>query len=1290
MYTLLFYLSVLFAHCCLAIPRDYLYDHFDAAVLPKGDDLSEEVHLVVPIIYYGTTFKTIYVNSNGILSFQTDIPQFFNSEFPLDYPIIAPLYSNPTSVFLVTWEDVGYHQNRSDKVNTFQVALISSKDDTYVEFLYPENGIQWIQGTGDGSGLPDARAQAGIISPDGRYHLLGTGDGSGLPDARAQAGIISPDGRYHLLPGSGTDRVHLLEKWSNIDLPGMWLFRVGIVFDENDVEVPDVGVNGQDFTLPKTCAQTSTQCHSNAKCVDFDDGICCQCNNNYYGNGKFCVKNDVPIRVNGKVRGEVNGVQFHSLDLQCYVVMKDARTYTAISKMPIELGFSTQIFQFLGSTIGWIFAKPLADALNGFQITGGVFNQTIELTSINTGHSLTIKQNYLGLDVFDRLRVEVELDGTIPTLPENTNATISEYQEQYSVTGLGVIQSLSTRVLRYNDSYNNQVELPLKIKQDILYDYCRHITPQIGVTWKLKVGKNFISYEAREQIIRFGLSNKVGPLDDIDPCEEGRLTCVENSSCVIDGDSFKCVCNPGFYEIESDNQVYCTDINECQRGQHNCNFNAICINEPGTYRCECKSDFVGDGRICTPATSCASITCPENAQCVQTDIAKCECQPGFVSTGQSCVAVQGHNCYYSNNCSPFGYCALNPNHEHTCYCLPEYRGDGYTCVKASELPPTTTPEEVIPDTTLPPTTTTTEAVTELPPYEENKEPTAQPERVEESCIFGQCWCPKGYEKIPDSIYCQVASQKLEPGEEDSCNVLKNCDIRADCLFTISGSYVCVCKPGYKGDGYTCDIVEESCLDTNICDVHASCQYDEFARPVCICGTGFQGDGLTCMPIAACIKDEDCPINEECSFDQHTQTYECLCKEGTSRDSQHQCVAMDDTCSGGYCVENAECLYDPDFQTHYCACKPNFTGDGITECKPKPLGCDVLKNCGLNANCNYNITISLHQCQCASGYTGDGFVCEKERDCHIDPYMPGYIGNGTFCKEIPKYGGNFLLLNQGMATLKVPYNLSRTSRPRPIQVQMQQIAVGLDSDCLDGRFYWSDIFSRAIKSANYNGTEKKDFITYGVGSPEGISIDWVSRNIYWTDSTNKTIEVANIETRLTRTLITANLVNPRGIAVHPQRGKIFWSDWDRKNPKIEMANADGSDRQIFLNGTAVGLPNSLTIDFDTEHLCYADAGTKSIQCVDIDTRIIRSIAKNCSYPFGIATTRDRIYWSDWLTKKIEQVDKTTLERLTPMIIPMGGGSNKLYEVVAVGERCPSLINVCQYHREQCTVGHIWSL
>lgn len=217
-----------------------------------------------------------------------------------------------------------------------------------------------------------------------------------------------------------------------------------------------------------------------------------------------------------------------------------------------------------------------------------------------------------------------------------------------------------------------------------------------------------------------------------------------------------------------------------------------------------------------------------------------------------------------------------------------------------------------------------------------------------------------------------------------------------------------------------------------------------------------------------------------------------------RDSQHQCIAIDDNCGGGTCVENAECLYDPDYQTHYCACKANFTGDGITECKPKPIGCDILDNCDLNGFCGYNSSSGMYECQCSPGYLGNGITCNKERDCHMDPYMchsdarcvtnamrkyicecrPGYIGNGTFCKEIPKYGGNFLLLNQGMATLKVPFEISKKNRPRPIQVQMQQVAVGLDADCLEGRFYWSDIFSRAIKSATFNGTEKKDFISYG--------------------------------------------------------------------------------------------------------------------------------------------------------------------------------------------------------------------
>lgn len=39
-------------------------------------------------------------------------------------------------------------------------------------------------------------------------------------------------------------------------------------------------------------------------------------------------------------------------------------------------------------------------------------------------------------------------------------------------------------------------------------------------------------------------------------------------------------------------------------------------------------------------------------------------------------------------------------------------------------------------------------------------------------------------------------------------------------------------------------------------------------------------------------------------------------------------------------------------------------------------------------------------------------------------------------------------------------------------------IGVDKDCSRGRVYWSDISSRQILSANYNGTDKKVFIKDG--------------------------------------------------------------------------------------------------------------------------------------------------------------------------------------------------------------------
>ncbi|KAL3266111.1 hypothetical protein HHI36_010297 [Cryptolaemus montrouzieri] len=1311
------------------IPAGLLYDYNvkEAVKLPKGDDVSSKaISLKVPVIFFGEAFDTIYVNNNGLLSFQTEIPTFLNLEFPLDYPAIAPFYSNVdttnagtvsyyetedpgllqratenihdqfiehgnfqgTSLFIATWEAVGYHEKKADKVNTYQVVIVTDGVDSFVELLYPENGIQWIQGTGDESGLPDARAQAGFIASDGSVFTL---------------------------PASGTEQVKYLESWSNMNLLGQWTFKIS----EDNIMEPDQNNEEKPSKVPgDTCAKAPTYCHVHGKCIDYEEGFCCECNEAYYGNGRSCVKKDAPLRVNGKVTGTINGEKLGNLDLQSYIVMLDSRAYTAISRVPEPIGPDVQSLQILGSVIGYLFAKPIRGAINGYQLTGGVFNHTAQLFFPNTNQSIIITQKYHGLDLFDQLRLEANIQGEIPSLPKDAKVVIDEYQEEYTVTSPGTIQLSSNRVFKHQDASGAEIVHPYTVYQSFQFEECKYANSSVGNSWKLKVGKNFISYENREQIIRFGLSNKITPIGDFDPCEEGRSTCQENSVCVVENDSYRCVCAVGFQYFQAeDGSTICGDTNECAIGIADCNYNAQCINLIGSYKCQCNPGFVGDGHTCENAPTCTNVNCNENAKCVEANgVAGCRCEDGFTGDGQVCQPRVGHSCHIANNCSPYGICQIDPaTEEYHCFCMPGFEGDGYRCTQRIVIPSSTeeqltttsrssdngeynSTESISPTSSEPSYTTPTEAGIQT-----------TTDRVPKSCNNVSCWCPSGFVLDQLTQYCiRIEDYKdmTTLTYNANCNDLNNCHRDAQCKYNpITSSFSCICNEGYEGDGFSCNEVRVSCLVENNCDVHATCAYDDaMGRSKCVCMSGFEGDGYTCT-LAICTSNDDCTATEECLY-TNAKRYECVCKEGYARDSQNLCVDNSNSCGGGTCVENAECLYDETYTTHYCSCKTGYVGDGITECKLKPIGCNILNNCGLHAVCVYDEQTELHTCKCQAGFYGDGFVCHLVQNCLAIPSLcdpnascvsdanrqyncqcnHGFIGNGTFCRSNPTHEGGFLLLNQGMATLKMPLDDSRDKFGKAIQVKSSQTAVGLDIDCFDGRFYWSDITGRAIRSSYYNGTDKQDFITEDIGSPEGIAVDWVSRNVYWTDSTKDTIDVASIEGKRRITLINTNLVNPRGIAVHPQRGKIFWTDWNRLHPKIEWANADGSERAIFLEGKDISLPNSLAIDYDTEELCFADAGVKKIQCIQIDSKRIRTLATNCTYPFGITVNDRYIFWSDWISKRVEKVDKHTQVRLPPLPLPLVAIGSRLFEVVAVPLRCPNLANICQY-KDQCPPEHI---
>ncbi|XP_011351557.1 nidogen-2 isoform X2 [Ooceraea biroi] len=1160
---------------------------------PNGMLMSAETALKTPIAFYDRIYNSIFVNGNGVLSFARAMQRFFNIAFPLDDPVISPLYTHvdtrgsgtvywsetdspeilaragglvrsafknaidfvPTHVFLATWVDVGYYNERNDKVNTYQVAVSSNGTHSFVELLYPENGIQWIQGESHPSGLPDAKAQAGFMS----------------------------EGRMYTLRGSGTDQIQNVDKWSNINRPGHWLFQVGPIDEGENVKFPDNIEDTMTMHQAASCRTGATTCHSKATCVDYEIGFCCSCKQGYFGNGKSCQPNDVPLRVIGRISGTLNGIEFPSRDLQCYVQTKDGRTYTALSRVPEEIGASFQLLGNLGGVIGWLFAKPVSDTENGYELTGGLFNHTAELVFPATGDKVTIHSKYLGLDVFGQLKMEADIKGSVPYLERDTRVDYGDYDELYTRAKPGLIRAHSERTCKLLRGGGDERELTFTQDQVISYHECPYgiFDPEDDTT-RLKFSRGITTYEATENIIRFAINTKITPLEEEDPCIQGRQTCGHHSSCVVDGDSFKCVCNAGYqYLYEEDGSAICVDVNECTAGNHMCSPDAQCINQEGSHMCQCRAGFTGDGRICERLSTCENIRCGDYEQCTMIGGAPtCICMPGFEDTEQGCYPAQHVSCNEEENCSPYGLCSYDGNRKkHVCICMPGYVGDGYTCYSESDV-----------------------ATTDEPPRPQ--------------CLIGVCWCPSGW------------------------------DYR---------NHTCVRQEG-----------EYTTVDYNR-------DYE-------------------------CNDNSDCEENERCTYHPMSSRYECTCNPGYSM-VDDRCVLSDCATNPSQCHVNAQCVPFGD-SGYKCTCINGYHGDGMRQCVEDHIGCNVLNNCGRNAVCGYNQTSANFACICQPGYYGDGFTCLPHTSCRHDPNLcsvdatcvsagenqftcvcnEGYTGDGIHCKPRPRHDSNFLLVNQGMATLRIPFVPTPMSPGHPIYIAYSQMAIALDIDCLGGKAYTSDITGNRIVELSYNGSMAQTFIPK-VSSPEGLSIDWVSRNIFWTDSGKTTVEVASLVTKKRKVLVSDGLVNPRGIAVHPYRGKIFWSDWNRSSPKLEWANEDGTDRAIFLQGDYVKLPNSLSIDWSTDELCWADAGTSTISCIEIDSREVNVVANELTYPFGLAISQNYYYWTDWKTHKIEVGMKTNGERRQPLSVPPGG-SGKLYGIVVVPESCPRVTNVCQYDNGRC--------
>jgi len=114
-----------------------------SSVFRNDDRRVGPIALPFAINFYGTTYNSYYVNTNGNITFQSVFPVFTPSAFPgAPQPIIAPWWAdvdtrNPSSgdeglvwytnpdpkTIVVTWKNVGVFNSQNPPSNNFQLVL---------------------------------------------------------------------------------------------------------------------------------------------------------------------------------------------------------------------------------------------------------------------------------------------------------------------------------------------------------------------------------------------------------------------------------------------------------------------------------------------------------------------------------------------------------------------------------------------------------------------------------------------------------------------------------------------------------------------------------------------------------------------------------------------------------------------------------------------------------------------------------------------------------------------------------------------------------------------------------------------------------------------------------------------------------------------------------------------------------------------------------------------------------------------------------------------------------------
>uniref|UniRef100_A0A0N4ZRM0 Nidogen-like protein n=1 Tax=Parastrongyloides trichosuri TaxID=131310 RepID=A0A0N4ZRM0_PARTI len=1085
--------------------------------------------------------------------------------------------------------------------------------------------------------------------------------------------------------------------------------------------------------------QSEMICSRDGNCIDYAEGYCCECKENYYGNGKYCISSTEAIRVTGKFYGAVNGKNLEGAELHTFVQAGGGTTYTAVSNLPPSIRNSFLLLNPLSSIIGWMFARTSNDGetYNGFMLTGGVFNRTVNIR-IGDRYAVIINQRFTGSNENNDVDSEIYIRGTLPEFEDNVVITYEPFTEEYRRDSPGNVRSFGTVDVNIKNAPEGENQnWKIITDQQIQYIECLNkefTRPKIISVNAQRVTAN---YNPNERIARYSSVSMAtsGPItahvSDYarDACAPGHHICTqEHMKCLAVDNSYRCICIDGYetrHDTSSTTGFSCVKEKRSELTQNlptleeGCTTHSQCHKwgecvfgrdgKPGY--CKCRGWYVGDGVThCGPPerkeeklkNNCGQYNCDKNADCMPAPGGKgteCVCKAGFYGNGITCQSMDPEVeseptklnvessiandiiCRSHDECGEFGSCSYSLSlGYYRCECQSGYTGDGITCTPS----------------------------------------------------------PTQYH------------QQNRPSHHNSkaCEIELGCHEMARCVFDAENNRkICECVSGYDGDGRNCHLYKPEPLpkytseereeinysdnqDNNInpqsinfdneerdpvsrCSDSADCSQDEhcvindiYGYHTCMCLPGYRRDqNGNCRSADTCLPSEQnsCPENAHCIFSHQTQAYDCQCIQGYKHDGRN-CVPQRTekiTCDKDYriCHANAQCVHNRETNMYTCTCNPGFSGDGFKECIKQETS--LCHDCSINARCVQSLLTSGWSCQCNPGYVGNGRVCQPSTSCledrsicHVNAEcVPGqhghyvcnchygYHGNGRICvPDSTERRDGELLIGSGMTIFQ------RTRDPETLGKQLvvipRQLIVGIGFDCQTEKIYWSDSAGHVIRYSSMNGTDVNIMFEEQLRSPEGIAIDWSSRNIYYADSGKREIGVVSIDGKYHKTLLNKGIVHPRAVAIDMINHKLYYSDWNRMNPFIGRMNLDGSNNEIFIN-TDIAVPNGITVLPLRHEICWVDAGLQTLSCASIhNPRQRRVVHTQLDYPFGLTVYNDeKFYWTGWKDNKIHSVSIYGDNR-EDFPISVINSRSKLYGITTIPKKCEGSVTICGHDNGGC--------